>query len=150
MFDWIRKLFGFGKKEEEETVVNENIMELKSLEPAETETTEAPATRYTEEYAEFNERELAKRAEEADGETGLKREMPENTSADNAPEEAPPTAEEMLEDPFADVAAQDADVEVPPAEEAGPEDKPEEAPPTAEEMLADPFADVAAQDEDPE
>ena len=58
----------------------------------------------------------------------------------------------MLKDPFADVAAQDEDVEIPEVKEEAPEEEPAEERdiPTEEEMLKHPFADVAAQDEDPE
>ena len=129
MFDFIKKLFGFGKKEEE-PVMKENKMEFKPLVPDKNEEPVVPATRYTEEYAEFNERELNERAQEADI----------------------PTEEEMLKDPFADVAAQDEDVEIPEVKEEAPEEEPAEERdiPTEEEMLKHPFADVAAQDEDPE
>ena len=57
--------------------------------------------------------------------------------------------EQMLADPFADVAAQDEDVEIPETQPQEPEKK-KTVVPTEEEILADPFADVAAQDEDPQ
>ncbi len=170
MFDFIKKLFGFGKKEEE-PVMKENKMEFKPLVPDKNEEPVVPATRYTEEYAEFNERELNERAQEAEMSLGERMmadpfadvaaqdedvEIPE--VKEETPEEEPaeerdiPTEEEMLKDPFADVAAQDEDVEIPEVKEEAPEEEPAEERdiPTEEEMLKHPFADVAAQDEDPE
>jgi hypothetical protein len=66
------------------------------------------------------------------------------------PEEEETLEEEMLADPFADVAAQDADVELPEPEAVEEPEKKKEAaeaePSLEEQMLDDPFADVAAQD----
>lgn len=131
MFAFIKKIFRRSKKKEA-AAMEENKVEFTALTPERNEEPEVPASRYTEEYAEFNERQLAKGAERV-----------------IEPEAEESLEEQMLADPFADVAAQDEDVDVPapaaeePAEEAAPVV-------TEEEILADPFADVAAQDEDPE
>jgi hypothetical protein len=138
MFEFIKKLFR-RSKDKEETAMEDNSkkVELTALTPDRSgEETEVPASRYTEEYAEFNQQQLEKAAAESAERT-----------APAAEEES--LEEQMLADPFADVAAQDEDVEVPAIEEPAPEAG-EEAAPTEEEILADPFADVAAQDEDPE
>ena len=138
MFEFIKKLFR-RSKDKEETAMEDNSskIEITALTPDKSsEEIEMPASRYTEEYAEFNQQQLDKAAAESAERT-----------APAAEEES--LEEEMLADPFADVAAQDADVEVPPVQEPEPEVSGEEIP-TEEEMRADPFADVAAQDEDPE
>jgi len=137
MFEFIKKLFR-RSKDKEETAMEDNSrkIEITALTPDKSsEEIEMPASRYTEEYAEFNQQQLDKAAAESAERTAP---APEEESLE----------EEMLADPFADVAAQDADVEVPPVQEPEPEVSEEEIP-TEEEMLADPFADVAAQDEDP-
>jgi hypothetical protein len=137
MFDWIRKLFGRGKKEEAK--MEENKVEFTALKAEELpEETEMPSSRYTEEYAEFQREQLGE-------ETAVRTSEPEVI-----PEEEETLEEEMLADPFADVAAQDADVELPEPEAVEePEKKKEDAeaePSLEEQMLDDPFADVAAQD----
>ena len=87
---------------------------------------EMPASRYTEEYAEFVESQIP--------------EQPQKS-----------LAEEMIEDPFADVAAQDEDFGVPeiaeeePAPEAEDEEKKKSL---AEQMQEDPFADLSAEYEE--
>ena len=149
MFDFIKKLFGRGKKKKETEMLGEK-MEFKALTPDPEEKVVVPETRYTEEYAEFNQEMLNK--------------------ASGLPEKS--IEEQMLEDPFADVAAQDEDVEIPapvkepekktesasgenvpvmPSEQdvfAGPSEGEVTGMPSEEEMLSDPFADVAAQNED--
>jgi hypothetical protein len=105
MFDWIRKLFGRGKKEEAK--MEENKVEFTALKAEELpEETEMPSSRYTEEYAEFQREQLGE-------ETAVRTSEPEVI-----PEEEETLEEEMLADPFADVAAQDADVELPEPEAA--------------------------------
>ncbi len=142
MFEFIKKLFR-RSKDKEETAMEDNSrkIEITALTPDKSsEEIEMPASRYTEEYAEFNQQQLDQAAAESAAESAERTApVPEEESLE----------EEMLADPFADVAAQDADVEVPPVQKPEPEVSEEEIP-TGEEMLADPFADVAAQDEDPE
>ena len=125
MFEIFRELFRRKKKKEEAVMLEKEEFTLKANDqPVE----DMPSSRYTEEYAEFVERQDAAAV-----------------SSSRAAEEKT-LEEQMLEDPFADVAAQDADVEVEPVKK---ESVPEE-PTLKEQMLEDPFADVAAQDEDPE
>lgn len=125
MFEFIKKLFG-KKKAEEETAMEETKVTFTPLEADdELKDTEMPASRYTKEYAEFVE-----------------------STLDKAPEKT--LEEEMLDDPFADVAAQDEDFGVPdlPETKEIPEETPAEE--TAEESLEeqmknDPFADLSAE-----
>ena len=132
MFDWIRKLFSRKDKEEVQPV-EETKIEFSTLEPDEDlKNAEMPASRFTQEYAEFVESEISK-----------------------APEKS--LAEEMMEDPFADVAAQDEDVEVPEVQEEAEETaaEAEEAEEKTEEelkkeMMEDPFADLSAEYEEVE
>ncbi len=137
MFDWIRKLFSRKDKEEVQPV-EETKIEFSTLEPDEDlKNAEMPASRFTQEYAEFVESEISK-----------------------APEKS--LAEEMMEDPFADVAAQDEDVEVPEVQEEAEETAEEETAAEAEEaeekteeelkkeMMDDPFADLSAEYEEVE
>ena len=137
MFDWIRKLFSRKDKEEVQPV-EETKIEFSTLEPDEDlKNAEMPASRFTQEYAEFVESEISK-----------------------APEKS--LAEEMMEGPFADVAAQDEDVEVPEVQEEAEETAEEETAAEAEEaeekteeelkkeMMDDPFADLSAEYEEVE
>lgn len=126
MFEFLKRLFG-RKKAEEETVMEENKVELTPIgADEEIKDIEMPASRYTEEYAEFVESQIP--------------EQPQKS-----------LAEEMMEDPFADVAAQDEDFGVPeiaeeePAPEAEDEEKKK---PLAEQMQEDPFADLSAEYEE--
>ena len=123
MFEFLKRLFG-RKKAEEETVMEENKVELTPIgADEEIKDIEMPASRYTEEYAEFVESQIP--------------EQPQKS-----------LAEEMIEDPFADVAAQDEDFGVPeiaeeePAPEAEDEEKKKSL---AEQMQEDPFADLSAE-----
>lgn len=122
MFEFIKRLFG-KKKKKEETAVEEKKIQLSALEPDEDlKDTEMPSSRYTEEYAAFNEAQLS----------------------------AEPTRtleEEMLDDPFADVAAQDEDFGVPELPEA---EQPAEEKSLEEQMLEEPFADIEAEYENKE
>ena len=78
MFEFLKRLFG-RKKAEEETVMEENKVELTPIgADEEIKDIEMPASRYTEEYAEFVESQIP--------------EQPQKS-----------LAEEMIEDPFADV-----------------------------------------------
>jgi hypothetical protein len=126
MFEFLKRLFG-RKKAEEETVMEENKVELTPIgADEEIKDIEMPASRYTEEYAEFVESQIP--------------EQPQKS-----------LAEEMIEDPFADVAAQDEDFGVPeiaeeePAPEAEDEEKKKSL---AEQMQEDPFADLSAEYEE--
>ncbi len=126
MFEFLKRLFG-RKKAEEETVMEENKVELTPIgADEEIKDIEMPASRYTEEYAEFVESQIP--------------EQPQKS-----------LAEEMMEDPFADVAAQDEDFGVPenaeeePAPEAEDEEKKKSL---AEQMQEDPFADLSAEYEE--
>ena len=126
MFEFLKRLFG-RKKAEEETVMKENKVELTPIgADEEIKDIEMPASRYTEEYAEFVESQIP--------------EQPQKS-----------LAEEMMEDPFADVAAQDEDFGVPeiaeeePAPEAEDEEKKKSL---AEQMQEDPFADLSAEYEE--
>jgi len=126
MFEFLKRLFG-RKKAEEETVMKENKVELTPIgADEEIKDIEMPASRYTEEYAEFVESQIP--------------EQPQKS-----------LAEEMMEDPFADVAAQDEDFGVPeiaeeePAPEAEEEEKKKSL---AEQMQEDPFADLSAEYEE--
>lgn len=126
MFEFLKRLFG-RKKAEEETVMEENKVELTPIgADEEIKDIEMPASRYTEEYAEFVESQIP--------------EQPQKS-----------LAEEMMEDPFADVAAQDEDFGVPeiaeeePAPEAEDEEKEKSL---AEQMQEDPFADLSAEYEE--
>jgi len=126
MFEFLKRLFG-RKKAEEETVMKENKVELTPIGADEKiKDIEMPASRYTEEYAEFVESQIP--------------EQPQKS-----------LAEEMMEDPFADVAAQDEDFGVPeiaeeePAPEAEEEEKKKSL---AEQMQEDPFADLSAEYEE--
>ncbi|MBE6110037.1 MAG: hypothetical protein E7194_06425 [Erysipelotrichaceae bacterium] len=126
MFEFLKRLFG-RKKAEEETVMEENKVELTPIgADEEIKDIEMPASRYTEEYAEFVESQIP--------------EQPQKS-----------LAEEMMEDPFADVAAQDEDFGVPeiaeeePAPEAEEEEKKKSL---AEQMQEDPFADLSAEYEE--
>lgn len=126
MFEFLKRLFG-RKKAEEETVMEENKVELTPIgADEEIKDIEMPASRYTEEYAEFVESQIP--------------EQPQKS-----------LAEEMVEDPFADVAAQDEDFGVPeiaeeePAPEAEDEEKKKSL---AEQMQEDPFADLSAEYEE--
>ena len=126
MFEFLKRLFG-RKKAEEETVMEENKVELTPIgADEEIKDIEMPASRYTEEYAEFVESQIP--------------EQPQKS-----------LAEEMIEDPFADVAAQDEDSGVPeiaeeePAPEAEDEEKKKSL---AEQMQEDPFADLSAEYEE--
>ena len=126
MFEFIKKLFR-RKKAKEETAMEETKITLTPLEADEDlKDTEMPASRYTEEYAEFVE-----------------------STIDKAPDKT--LEEEMLDDPFADVAAQDEDFGVP---EIPTEEKPAEESVTEksieEQMKEDPFADLSAQYDDQE
>ena len=87
---------------------------------------EMPASRYTEEYAEFVESQIPGQPQKS-------------------------LAEEMMEDPFADVAAQDEDFGVPEIAEAEPAPEAEEEEKKkslAEQMQEDPFADLSAEYEE--
>lgn len=126
MFEFLKRLFG-RKKAEEETVMEENKVELTPIDAdEEIKDIEMPASRYTEEYAEFVESQIP--------------EQPQKS-----------LAEEMMEDPFADVAAQDEDFGVPeiaeeePAPEAEDEEKKKSL---AEQLQEDPFADLSAEYEE--
>ncbi len=126
MFEFLKRLFG-RKKAEEETVMEENKVELTPIgADEEIKDIEMPASRYTEEYAEFVDSQIP--------------EQPQKS-----------LAEEMMEDPFADVAAQDEDFGVPeiaeeePAPEAEDEEKKKSL---AEQMQEDPFADLSAEYEE--
>ena len=126
MFEFLKRLFG-RKKAEEETVMEENKVELTPIgADEEIKDIEMPASRYTEEYAEFVESQIP--------------EQPQKS-----------LAEEMMEDPFADVAAQDEDfgvletAEEEPAPEAEDEEKKKSL---AEQMQEDPFADLSAEYEE--
>lgn len=126
MFEFLKRLFG-RKKAEEETVMEENKVELTPIgADEEIKDIEMPASRYTEEYAEFVESQIP--------------EQPQKS-----------LTEEMMEDPFADVAAQDEDFGVPeiaeeePAPEAEDEEKKKSL---AEQMQEDPFADLSAEYEE--
>ena len=124
MFEFLKRLFG-RKKAEEETVMEENKVELTPIgADEEIKDIEMPASRYTEEYAEFVESQIP--------------EQPQKS-----------LAEEMIEDPFADVAAQDEDFGVPEIaeEEPAPEDE-EKKKSLAEQMQEDPFADLSAEYEE--
>lgn len=126
MFEFIKKLFR-RKKTEEEPAMEDTKVTLTPLEADEDlKDIEMPASRYTEEYAEFADAQIEK-----------------------APERS--LEEEMLDDPFADVAAQDEDFGVPeietPAETAA---ESEEEKSLEEQMKEDPFADLSAQYEDNE
>lgn len=116
MFEFIKKLFGKGKKKTEPVTEGRKI-EFVPLKPEEEEEPEVPASRYTEEYAEFNQQQLAAMAQKVASE-----------------EES--LEEKMMADPFADVAAQDEDVDVPAPEE--PVRKKD-----TEEAVADPAAESA-------
>lgn len=126
MFEFLKRLFG-RKKAEEETVMEENKVELTPIgADEEIKDIEMPASRYTEEYAEFVESQIP--------------EQPQKS-----------LAEEMMEDPFADVAAQDEDFGVPETaeEEPAPEAEDEEKKKSlAEQMQEDPFADLSAEYEE--
>jgi hypothetical protein len=126
MFEFLKRLFG-RKKAEEETVMKENKVELTPIgADEEIKDIEMPASRYTEEYAEFVESQIPDQPQKS-------------------------LAEEMMEDPFADVAAQDEDFGVPeiaeeePAPEAEDEEKKKSL---AEQMQEDPFADLSAEYEE--
>jgi len=126
MFEFLKRLFG-RKKAEEETVMKENKVELTPIGADEKiKDIEMPASRYTEEYAEFVESQIPDQPQKS-------------------------LAEEMMEDPFADVAAQDEDFGVPeiaeeePAPEAEEEEKKKSL---AEQMQEDPFADLSAEYEE--
>ena len=126
MFEFLKRLFG-RKKAEEETVMEENKVELTPIgADEEIKDIEMPASRYTEEYAEFVESQIPDQPQKS-------------------------LAEEMMEDPFADVAAQDEDFGVPeiaeeePAPEAEEEEKKKSL---AEQMQEDPFADLSAEYEE--
>lgn len=126
MFEFLKRLFG-RKKAEEETVMKENKVELTPIgADEEIKDIEMPASRYTEEYAEFVESQIPDQPQKS-------------------------LAEEMMEDPFADVAAQDEDFGVPeiaeeePAPEAEEEEKKKNL---AEQMQEDPFADLSAEYEE--
>jgi hypothetical protein len=126
MFEFLKRLFG-RKKAEEETVMKENKVELTPIgADEEIKDIEMPASRYTEEYAEFVESQIPDQPQKS-------------------------LAEEMMEDPFADVAAQDEDFGVPeiaeeePAPEAEEEEKKKSL---AEQMQEDPFADLSAEYEE--
>lgn len=126
MFEFLKRLFG-RKKAEEETVMKENKVELTPIgADEEIKDIEMPASRYTEEYAEFVESQIPGQPQKS-------------------------LAEEMMEDPFADVAAQDEDFGVPeiaeeePAPEAEEEEKKKSL---AEQMQEDPFADLSAEYEE--
>ena len=126
MFEFIKKLFR-RKKAKEETAMEETKITLTPLEADEDlKDTEMPSSRYTEEYAEFVE-----------------------STIDKAPEKT--LEEEMLDDPFADVAAQDEDFGVPeiqPAEKQAEESETEKS--IEEQMKEDPFADLSAEYDDQE
>lgn len=134
MFDWIRKLFSRKDKEEVQPV-EETKIEFSTLEPDEDlKNAEMPASRFTQEYAEFVESEISE-----------------------APEKS--LAEEMMDDPFADVAAQDEDFEVDEGSEEASEEPAAKADEEAEEqteedlkkeMMEDPFADLSAEYEEVE
>lgn len=101
--------------------MKETKVQLNALEPDEDlKDTEMPSSRYTEEYAAFAEAQI-------------------NNAAPTKTLE-----EEMLDDPFADVAAQDEDFGVPelPAKE---EEEPAEEKSLEEQMLEEPFADIEAE-----
>ena len=84
MFEFLKKLFG-RRKTEEETVMEENKVELTPIgADEELKDIEMPASRYTEEYAEFVDSQIPQEPERS-------------------------LAEEMMDDPFADAAAQDAE-----------------------------------------
>ena len=126
MFEFLKRLFG-RKKAEEETVMKENKVELTPIgADEEIKDIEMPASRYTEEYAEFVDSQIPQEPERS-------------------------LAEEMMDDPFADVAAQDEDFGVPeiaeeePAPEAEDEEKKKSL---AEQMQEDPFADLSAEYEE--
>ena len=126
MFEFLKRLFG-RKKAEEETVMKENKVELTPIgADEEIKDIEMPASRYTEEYAEFVESQIPGQPQKS-------------------------LTEEMMEDPFADVAAQDEDFGVPeiaeeePAPEAEDEEKKKSL---AEQMQEDPFADLSAEYEE--
>lgn len=125
MFEFIKRLFG-KKKKKEETAVKETKVQLSALEPdEELKDTEMPSSRYTEEYAAFAEAQISN---------------------------AEPTRtleEEMLDDPFADVAAQDEDFGVPELPEAEAEEPVQEKS-LEEQMLEEPFADIEAEYEENE
>lgn len=128
MFDFIKKLFR-RKKTEEGTAMEEKKIELSALTPDEDlKDIEMPESRYTQEYAEFVETQIPA----APAEKSLE--------------------EQMLEDPFADVAAQDEDFGVPelPETETPEEPEPEKKKSLEEQMLEDPFADISAEYEEVE
>ena len=126
MFEFIKKLFR-RKKAKEETAMEETKITLTPLEADEDlKDTEMPASRYTEEYAEFVE-----------------------STIDKAPDKT--LEEEMLDDPFADVAAQDEDFGVPGIQaEEKPAEESETEKSIEEQMKEDPFADLSAEYDDQE
>ena len=107
MFEFLKRLFG-RKKAEEETVMEENKVELTPIgADEEIKDIEMPASRYTEEYAEFVDSQIPEQPQKS---------VPEIAEEEPAPEaedeeKKKSLAEQMQEDPFADLSAEYEEIE---------------------------------------